>query len=62
MKTKEGEWKTILNSTVGLRDHLKQFHNVEVSHMAIYKWIGKYVNLMKRYVDRLVLLMFILHP
>jgi transposase-like protein len=28
-----------------IKDHLKQFHGVEVSHMAIYKWIEKYVNL-----------------
>jgi putative transposase len=35
-------------------DHLKQFYNVEVSHVAIYKWITKYVKLMKQYVDQLV--------
>jgi transposase-like protein len=35
-------------------DHLKQFYNVEVSHVAVYKWIKKYVNLMKEYVDQLV--------
>jgi transposase-like protein len=35
-------------------DHLKQFYNVEVSHVAIYKWITKYVILMKEYVDQLV--------
>ena len=35
-------------------DHLKQFYNVEVSHVAIYKWIRKYVKLMKKYVDQLV--------
>jgi transposase-like protein len=37
-----------------IKDHLKQFHNVDVSHVAIYGWIEKYVNLMKRYVDKLV--------
>lgn len=35
-------------------DHLKQFYNVEVSHVAIYKWIRKYVAMMKKYVDQLV--------
>jgi putative transposase len=35
-------------------DHLKQFYSVEVSHVAIYKWIRKYVNLMKNYADQLV--------
>ncbi len=35
-------------------DHLKQFYSVEVSHVAVYKWIRKYVNLMKTYADQLV--------
>jgi transposase-like protein len=35
-------------------DHLKQFYNVEVSHVAIYKWIRKYVTMMKKYADQLV--------
>jgi putative transposase len=35
-------------------DHLRQFYNVEVSHVAVYKWIRKYVKLMKDYADRLV--------
>ena len=35
-------------------DHLKQFYNVEVSHVAIFKWIKKYVKLMKKYVDQLM--------
>lgn len=35
-------------------DHLKQFYNVEVSHVAIYKWIRKYVSMMKKYCDQLV--------
>ena len=35
-------------------DHIKQFYSVEVSHVAVYKWIRKYVNLMKRYADQLV--------
>jgi len=35
-------------------DHLKQFYDVEVSHVAVYKWIKKYVSMMKKYVDQLV--------
>lgn len=35
-------------------DHLKQFYDVEVSHVAIYKWIRKYVGMMKKYCDQLV--------
>jgi len=35
-------------------DHLKQFHDVEVSHVAIYKWIRKYVKMLKAYADQLV--------
>lgn len=36
-----------------IRDHLKQFYNVNVSHVAILKWIKKYVALMKEYTDTL---------
>lgn len=32
-------------------DHLRQFHGVKVSHVVIIKWVKKYVNLMKDYVD-----------
>lgn len=35
-------------------DHLKQFYNVEVSHVAVYKWIKKYISMMKKYADQLV--------
>lgn len=35
-------------------DHLQQFYNVEVSHVAIYKWIRKYIAMMKKYCDQLV--------
>ena len=35
-------------------DHLKQFYDVEVSHVAIYKWIRKYVKMLKTYADQLV--------
>jgi len=34
-------------------DHLKQFERVNVSHVAIIKWIKKYVALMRDYVDTL---------
>ena len=34
-------------------DHLKQFERVNVSYVAIYKWVQKYVALMKDYVDTL---------
>lgn len=32
-------------------DHVKQFHNIEVSHVAVIKWIRKFVKLVKPYVD-----------
>lgn len=32
-------------------DHVKQFHNIEVSHVAVIKWIRKFVRLVKPYVD-----------
>jgi transposase-like protein len=35
-------------------DHLKQFYSVEVSHVAVYKWIRKYIAMMKKYCDQLV--------
>jgi transposase-like protein len=35
-------------------DHLKQFYSVDVSHVAIYKWIRKYVQMLKKYADQLV--------
>jgi transposase-like protein len=35
-------------------DHLKQFYGVEVSHVAVYKWIRKYIVMMKKYTDQLV--------
>lgn len=34
-------------------DHLKQFEGVNVSHVAVIKWIKKYVALMRDYVDAL---------
>ena len=34
-------------------DHLNQFERVNVSHVAIIKWIKKYVTLMRDYVDTL---------
>jgi len=35
-------------------DHIKQFYGVEVGHVAIYKWIRKYISMMKKYCDQLV--------
>jgi len=34
-------------------DHLKQFERLNVSHVAVLKWIQKYVGLMRDYVDTL---------
>jgi transposase-like protein/DNA-directed RNA polymerase subunit M/transcription elongation factor TFIIS len=34
-------------------DHLKQFERVNVSFVAVYKWVQKYVALMRDYVDTL---------
>ena len=35
-------------------DHLRQFYGIKVSHVAIIKWVKKYTELMKRYVDSLM--------
>lgn len=35
-------------------DHLKQFYGVKVTHVAIIKWVRRYVKLMKDYVESLV--------
>ncbi len=35
-------------------DHLKQFYGTEVSHMAVSKWIRKFVKVVRPYVDQLV--------
>lgn len=35
-------------------DHLKQFHGIEISHVAIIKWVKKYTKLVKEYVDSLM--------
>jgi len=32
-------------------DHLKQFHNISVTHVSIIKWIRKFVDTVKPYVD-----------
>jgi len=34
-------------------DHIRQFYGVKVSHIAVYKWIHKYVKLIKQNVDTL---------
>ncbi len=36
-----------------IQDHLKQFYNLEISHVALYKWIKKFMAIMNRYVDQL---------
>ena len=33
-------------------DHLTQFYGIEASHMTIYRWIRKYVQSLKQYVDQ----------
>lgn len=35
-------------------DHLKQFYSVKVTHVAIIKWVRKYVKIMKDYIESLV--------
>ena len=35
-------------------DHLKQFYGVEVTHVAIIKWVRKYIKKLKKYVESLV--------
>lgn len=35
-------------------DHLKQFYGIKISHVAIIKWVKKYTQLMKGYVDSLM--------
>ena len=35
-------------------DHLKQFHNVEVTHVTIIKWIRKFVDTVKPFVDSII--------
>jgi transposase-like protein len=34
-----------------ISQHLKEFYNLEVTHMSIYNWIEKYVGLMNEYVN-----------
>jgi putative transposase len=35
-------------------DHLKQFYNIEVTHVATIKWIRKFATVVKPFVDQLV--------
>jgi transposase-like protein len=35
-------------------DHLKQFEGIEVTHPAVLKWIRKYIELMKSYVNKFI--------
>jgi putative transposase len=32
-------------------EHLKQFYDVRISHVAIIKWIRKFVDIVKPFVD-----------
>jgi len=34
-----------------ISSHLKQFHNLDVTHMTIYNWIEKYITIMNEYVN-----------
>lgn len=36
-----------------IRDHLRQFHDLKVSHTTIYNWIMRFTALMKNYTDKL---------
>ncbi len=36
-----------------IQDHLAQFYDVHVSHVAVLKWIRKYTRMMKEFTDRL---------
>ena len=36
-----------------IADHIRQFHGLRVSHVTIYYWIRKYVELLKEYALRL---------
>lgn len=35
-------------------DHLKQFHNISVTHVSILNWIRKFVDTVKPYVDSII--------
>ena len=34
-------------------DHLKQFYGIQITHVAVIKWIRKFVKLVKPYVDQI---------
>jgi putative transposase len=34
-------------------DHLKQFYGIEITHVAVIKWIRKFVKVVKPYVDQI---------
>lgn len=36
-----------------IANHLKQFHGLSLSHVAIYKWIEKYISIIDAYVSQL---------
>ena len=34
-----------------IKQHLKQFYNLNIGHMSVYRWIEKYVGIMNEYVN-----------
>jgi putative transposase len=36
-----------------IQDHLNQFYNLKISHVALYKWISKFMGIMTQYTDRI---------
>ena len=38
----------------GIVDHLKQFYGIEANHVAVYRWIHKYVQMLQKYADQRV--------
>jgi putative transposase len=36
-----------------IRQHLKQFYELDIAHMTIYNWIAKYVGIMNEYVNEI---------
>lgn len=36
-----------------IQDHLKQFYNLDISHVALYNWITRFMQIMKEYTDKM---------
>ncbi len=36
-----------------IKQHLKQFYGLKLSHMSVYRWIEKYIGIMSEYVDQI---------